>query len=106
MKIYEALIDENVGYQEFYKALQDEGTGYWDGVNSTDTIQSYINDMMRNGVLVSHILKALEDNESEYDDWAIWLGDSMETPTPINSKQDLVDALGLSGEDLDREIEF
>jgi antitoxin component HigA of HigAB toxin-antitoxin module len=106
MKIKEALVNEEISYRDFYSALQDKCIGDWDNVNSTDTIRSYITDMMKNGIHISHILEALEQNESEFDDWHIWLGNSMETPEPINSKQDLLNALGISEEDLEEEIEI
>lgn len=68
LTIKEAMNNENVEYRQFYNSLQDKEIGYWDGINSTDTIQSYITDMMKDGVRVSHILEALETNECEYDD--------------------------------------
>lgn len=50
------------------------------------------------------MLKALETEYCESEQWKIWLGNSMETPSPINTKEDLVEALGLSEEDLEKEI--
>ena len=47
------------------------------------------------GVHISHIVQALEDNPSEQEVYGIWLGNSMETPTPINTKKELFDALGV-----------
>lgn len=104
MKIKEALIDESVSYRDFHSALMDQGIGYWDNVNSTDTIQSYIQDMIKEGVRVSHILEAIEQNDSEFDDWKIWLGNSMLTPEPINSKEALLEALGLEDHELETEL--
>jgi hypothetical protein len=106
MKIREALENGNVSYRDFYSALQDADIGAWDDINSTDIIHDYLNDMIQQGVRVSHIVEALENNDSEYDDWCIWLGNSMETPNPINSKQDLIDALQLDEEDLNMDIKF
>lgn len=106
MKISEVVINEEVSYRDFYEALQEQGIGDWDNINSTDTIKSYIKEKIDEDIFVSHILEAIEQNSSEYDDWSIWLGNSMETPSPINSKQDLVDALGLSEEDLEIELDF
>jgi len=48
---------------------------------------------MKEDVSVSHILKAIEDNPSKEELYCIWLGNSMETPAPINTKEDLVEAL-------------
>lgn len=106
MKIKDALKNEDISYRDFYAALQMLGIGYWDGVNSTEIIEQYVRDMMKDGIRVSHILAALEDNESEFDDWRIWLGNSMNTPIPINSKEDLIEALELEDEDLEADIEI
>lgn len=85
-------------------ALSDSDIGCWDNVNSTDVIQQYIREKMTEGIQVSHMLKALETEHCESEQWEIWLGNSMEIPSPINTKEDLVEALGLSEEDLEREI--
>lgn len=106
MKIKNALKNESISYRDFYSALQNKSIGNWDDINSTDIIQEYVFDMMKQGVHVGHIVTALEENYSKHDDWCIWLGNSMETPTPINSKQDLVDALQLDEEDLNKNIKF
>jgi len=55
-------------------------------------------------VFVSHILSAIEQSASEFDDWAIWLGNSMTTPEPINSKEGLFKALGLDADALKKKI--
>lgn len=104
LTIKKALKNDEITYREFYSAIQEKGLGNWDNINSADTIQDYITYMMKQGVRVSHILEALEQNESEFDDWSIWLGNSMETPSPINSKQDLIDALGLDEDELKQKI--
>ena len=106
MKIKDALIDDTIDYREFNSMLQEADIGDWDSINSTEVIEMYIAEMMPQGIHVSHILKALEQEESEYEDWHIWLGNSSETPTPINSKQDLLTALGVwEEEELEQEIE-
>ena len=95
-----ALLDDEVDYRSFYETLLESNLGSWDNVNGTDTIQDYIHEKMQEDIRVSHIVTALEENESVTGDWAIWLGNSMETPTPINTKEDLVEALGLGENDL------
>jgi hypothetical protein len=102
--IKKALVDENISYRNFYSALRDVEVGNWDNVNSTDIMYDYINEMMRKGIFVSHILKAIEENDNYFDDWAIWLGNSMEVPEPINGKEDLLEALELSEDDLRKKI--
>ncbi len=51
--------------------------------------------MSLKGIHVSHILEAMEENSSNEELYCIWLGNSMETPTPINNKKDLFEALEL-----------
>ena len=104
--IKKALHDDNVSYREFYSALQNTGLGFWDNVNSTENIKEYIIEMIGEDITVSHILATLESEESETDDWKIWLGNSMETPKPINNKKDLVEALGISMEDMKQGLTF
>ena len=104
--IKKALHDDKVPYREFYYALQYAGLGFWDNVNSTDNIKEHIIEMIGEDITVSHILATLESEESGTDDWKIWLGNSMETPEPINSKEDLVKALGISMEDMERKLTF
>lgn len=101
MTIRVALADDSIDFDTFFNALNDKGIGDWDSINSTDIIHDYINDMMRQDVSVRHILEALETEDCSTDQWHIWLGNSMETPEPINTKQDLVDALDISEEDMD-----
>lgn len=97
MTIKQAM--ETMNFDDFYNAVL-ELNGNWDEVNSTDTIKMYINDMMSQGINVSHILEAIEEyNPTEM--WRIWLGNSMETPEPITTNQELVDALEL---DINQEI--
>ena len=98
-KSVNALIkSENISFDEFYDILQEHDMGFWDGINSRGTIYDYCNEMMRKGIAISHILEVLEDDPYDSTDiYKIWLGNSMETPEPINTKQELADALGLDG---------
>jgi len=80
-------------FNELYDYLHNEELGDWDRINSEDTIKQYISDMALKGIHVSHILKAIEENPSKEELYAIWLGNSMETPTPINTKKQLLEEL-------------
>ena len=95
-KAIEMQKDESVSFDKLFDFLCQNDIGYWDGVNSTETIQMYIKDMMKKEVKVSHILKAIEEEESEHEQWEIWLGNSMNTPKPINTKDELMEALGIN----------
>ena len=66
------------------------------GINpdkSADKVEKVLNEMAGKGIRVSHILKAIEDNPSQHDFYNIWLGNSMNTPEPINTKKDLIEIL-------------
>jgi len=90
--------DPNImSFDELYTHLRDKDLGNWDNVNSEETIEMYCSEMMKKGIHISHIIKALEENPSEQDLHRIWLGNSMETPTPINTKQELIEALEIEG---------
>lgn len=108
MKIKEALADEGISYRQFFSVLADhDEIGCWQDINSTDAIQDYIKDMMSQGIHVSHILRALEQYDYvETEDWKMDLGYSLNTPVPIQNKEDLVEALGLSEEELELEFNF
>lgn len=105
MTIKQALSDDGVGYYELYDYLLENDIGYWNDVNSTEILYDYINDMMREGYRVSHILAAMENEVCETEDWHIALDNSMNTPTPIKTKEDLTDALYLSDEQLAKKYE-
>ena len=62
MTLKEALNDDNVSYYDFYTALCDEDIGCWDNVNSSEILYDYINELMRQGYYVSHILRAMEEH--------------------------------------------
>jgi len=85
--------NEEYDFSAFYDYLQNADYGNWDNINSDETIRQYINEKVKEGIRVSHILEALENNPSKEDLYCIWLGNSMETPTPINNKKDLLEAL-------------
>lgn len=103
--VRELLNDEEVSFEEFRSLLEDNDIGFWDSVNSTGTIRDYIKEQIDEGISVSHMLEAIETNESIYDLWEVWLGNSMETPSPIDTKEDLINALSLDDEDLEQIIE-
>ena len=106
MTIKQAMEDNNIDFDKFYDTLSYNEIGYWDEVNDTEIIKDYIIDMIRDDIVVSHILTAIENEYSEHDLWKIWLGNSMETPEPINTKEDLVEALNLQDKDLEKELDF
>jgi hypothetical protein len=101
----EALDNDDIDFSTFYNALIENDIGNFDNVNSTEIIEMYITDMMKTGIHVSHILKELETEYSEQELWCIDLGCSLNTPIPINTKQDLTNGLGLwDEEELSQEI--
>ena len=106
MTIKQAIKDDNISFDKFYDTLSYNEIGYWDEVNHTEIIKDYIKDMIDKDINVSHILTAIENEYSEQDLWKIWLGNSMETPEPINTKEDLVEALNLQEEHYETELDF
>lgn len=88
VKAFEMLYDENISMYEIYE----EGIGNIDSVNSRETIEMYISDMIPKGISVSHMLVVLENSNADL--FSVWLGNSMETPTPITTKRELIEALG------------
>jgi len=95
-EIKRMLEDDETSFKEFYDFLRDKDIGEWDEVNSEEIIKEYISEMMRQGIRVSHILEVLENHPSEEELYQIWLGNSMVTPTPINTKQQLIEALDIT----------
>ena len=93
MKYKDMIKDDNISFDVFYTKLRDSDLGDWDRINNEDIIKQYCSEMSLKGIHISHILKAIEDNPSNQELYAIWLGNSMETPEPINTKQQLYDAL-------------
>ncbi len=83
-----------MNFDDAYDYLRDLDLDlYWDGVNSGEIIQTYISEMMDKGIKVAHILNVLENNPSIRDLYEIWLGNSMEVPIPINTTEELLNAL-------------
>ena len=76
-----------------YQIALEEDLGFLDGINDRDVIEMYITEKEREGIIVSHILEAIETH-SDVELFSIWLGNSMETPEPIRTKDDLKEALG------------
>ena len=95
-EIKRMLEDDETSFKEFYDFLRDKDIGEWDEVNSEEIIKEYTSEMMRQGIRVSHILEVLENHPSEEELYQIWLGNSMVTPTPINTKQQLIEALDIT----------
>ena len=93
--IKDMLNDNNVSFGEFYNYLRDKDEGEWDNVNSEDIVRMYIDDMNNDDIDVSHIEEVVENNPSTEELYEIWLGNSMLTPIPINTKEDLYNALEL-----------
>ena len=93
VEIYKMLKNDDVSFDTLYNFLQDNEIGNLDSVNCEDMIKQYCYEMIEKGVHVSHIVEALETHPSDTEMYSIWLGNSMETPTPINTKEDLVEAL-------------
>jgi len=87
------LNDDNTSFNDFSDFLRTNDLGNWDNVNDEDIIKQYLNEKMKEGIHISHIIEALETNPSSQELYCIWLGNSMETPTPINNKKDLLEAL-------------
>lgn len=89
----EMIADDDISFGEFYNDLRELEIGNWDEVNSEEIIRQYITEKSNEGYNVSHILKAIEENPSSEELYAIWLGNSMETPIPINTKEELYNIL-------------
>jgi hypothetical protein len=88
---------KKMSFEEVYTYLRDEGLGNWDNVNSEEIVKQYCSEMMNKGIRISHILQAIEENSSKKELYNIWLGNSMETPIPINDVNDLLIALEVEG---------
>ena len=99
------ILKDDISFDDFYDILHEKEVGNWDNVNNEETIKTYIKDMMDKGIHVSHILEALETNPSNHELYEIWLGNSMLTPKPINSKKHLLKALGINDQFLKMESE-
>ena len=91
---------KKMGFEEAYCFLQEKDIGFWDNVNDVEIIREYCKEQISKGIPISHILQVLENNESNKDLYEIWLGNSMSIPSPINNIDELLDALGLTKEEL------
>lgn len=96
------LDDESVSFQEFYNLLYNEGMGDWNNVNDRETIKQYIKEQIDEDVCISHMLEAIEKSDAEY--FEVTLDCSSNVPVHISDKSELVLALGLDTEDLDKII--
>tara|TARA_B110001469_G_C9550109_1_gene272967 strand:+ start:215 stop:523 length:309 start_codon:yes stop_codon:yes gene_type:complete len=87
--------DDSINFDEFYTFCSDNSIGdnMWDEINSEEIILQYIREMAEKGVIVSHILKAIESNHSMTEIYNIDLGNSMNTPQPIETKKELLEIL-------------
>lgn len=104
-KIKKLLKDKQISFSEFFNSLADAAIGDWDSINPEEIIKEFVAEKMKEDIYVSHILSAVEDNPSMTGYYKIWLGNSAETPEPIDSKQDLADALGLDKSDMEKFVE-
>lgn len=89
------MLEDDTDFRDFYAFLREDDIGCWDMVNSEETVKNYISEMMNKGFHVSNLLKAIEENPSTEELYCVWLGSTLKTPTPINTKKDLVEALGI-----------
>ncbi len=93
-QIENMLQDENITFNQMYDKLRDLDNGNWDDINSEEVVLEYVSEKLGEGYRVAHIAEAIQDNFSREELYQIDLGNSMNTPTPINNKYDLVQALG------------
>lgn len=105
LTIAEAIDEKRISFKEFYQVLLDIGLAEVDDINDTEIIKQYLSEKEDEGIEVTHIKEALEEG-SATDLWRIWLGNSMETPYPIESKEDLADILYLDEEDFNKKLVF
>lgn len=90
LTLKEMVDDDTIKLENMYNLARDRDLN-WDNVNDRYIIEMYIADMMKQGIRVSHMLEALESTNADL--FEVWLGNSMETPTPIKTKQQLMEAL-------------
>lgn len=105
LTIAEAIDEKRISFKEFYEVLKDIGLAEVDDINDTEIIEQYLEEKEAEDIEVSHIREALERGCST-DIWRIWLGNSMETPEPIETKQDLADILYLDENDFNTKLVF
>ena len=90
------LVEFKQKNRDSIKKLRERLVNAKDGVNSEETIKQYCKEKIDEGIHVSHIIEALENNPSEEELYKIWLGNSMNTPEPIKTKKQLLEALNIN----------
>lgn len=103
--IEEAVKEKRISFKEFYEVLQNARLADSDNINGTEILEQYIEEMEEADVQVAHMREALEQG-SRTDLWEVWLGSSMETPRPLETKEDLVEVLDLRREELKKVMRF
>lgn len=93
IRLNELVKDCSIDLEKMYSIALEEDLGFLDGINDREVIEMYITEKMKEGIIVGHILEAIEENPS-VELFSIWLGNSMETPSPIRTKEELKEALG------------
>ena len=88
------LEDDAVIFRDFYDTLCNAYMGNWDNIEIEENLYDYIGENMRD-VPVGHILEVIEKNKSINDVYKMDLGSLSNTPIPINTKADLLDALDI-----------
>lgn len=91
-RLNELVKDASIDLEEMYSIVIDEDIGFLDGINNREIIEMYIDEKMQEGIRVSHMLQILESSNADL--FEVWLGNSMETPEPIETKERLKEALG------------
>lgn len=92
-RLNELVEDYSIDLEKMYSIALEEDLGFLDGINDREIIEMYLSEKIQEGIKVAHILEAIEENPSVYL-FEIWLGNSMETPIPIRTKEELKEALG------------
>lgn len=93
-EILRAMLDDSISFDKFYEMLYEADYGYWDGINSREIIEQYIKEMIDKGISVGHMLVALDNSDiNDVNHFCIWLGNSLNTPIPIETKEELYNAL-------------
>ena len=104
MTIREALYDEMVTYCEFRYALRDANIGEWDKIVSTEEIIEIAFEKLKEGEKVSHIVAEIESTYCSEEEWCFDKTKLSKIPTPINEKDDLIEALNIRELDLDEKL--
>lgn len=92
VEVYQMLHDIEVDLDHLWSRVSEGDIGFADGINDREIIEMYISEQVSEGISVSHMLVALEENyDTDY--FQVWLGNSMETPEPIRTKRELIEAI-------------